>query len=386
MVASVIAPPATVPSTPTIAPPRVAAIDAARAVAALMMVQGHTVDALLDVSYRETMAFHLWTVVRGLTPSMFIFLAGCALGFTAFRLGSSAAPVRWSKRLGRSLLLLVLGYAMHFPAENFAKLWIIAPQEWRGFFAVDVLQCIGVMLAALSALAVAARARGRFIALSLAFCAAIVVLSPYMWNQAWPGLPSPLAAYLTGAAGSLFPLFPWCAYGALGAAVGAALTIRRSAAAWVALAATGSLLLLTGVAARRVGWDGWAAGATAPISPSQFLLQAGWVSMILGTIALAIGRVSCAARSRLVESIGRESLLIYAVHICLVYGSPWGGGLRQWLGPTLSPAAAAGCVVLVLVSVGGLATAWHRLKQTQPTLAVRLRWATALMLGLILLA
>ncbi len=42
------------------------------------------------------------------------------------------------------------------------------------------------------------------------------------------------------------------------------------------------------------------------------------------------------------HSLAQESLIIYFVHICILYGSTWNPGIRRWIGPTLAPLSALG--------------------------------------------
>jgi hypothetical protein len=92
-------------------------------------------------------------------------------------------------------------------------LYGMSEERWRSFLVVDVLQCIAVMLAMLQGLVLLARTPSRFAGGAAVACVAIVVLTPAMWRVDWiETLPLALAAYLSPASGSLFPLFPWGAY------------------------------------------------------------------------------------------------------------------------------------------------------------------------------
>jgi phosphoglycerol transferase MdoB-like AlkP superfamily enzyme len=76
-------------------------------------------------------------------------------------------------------------------------------------------------------------------------------------------------------------------------------------------------------------------------------------------------------------AVAQETLLIYFVHLCIVYGSVWNRGLVQAFGPTLGPGPTVMYVVLLLVAMGGLALYWNWWKHTKPRAA---RW-TALAVG-----
>jgi len=72
-------------------------------------------------------------------------------------------------------------------------------------------------------------------------------------------------------------------------------------------------------------------------------------------------------------------LLIYFVHLCVVYGSIWSPGLSQLYGATLSPIRVLVVVVVVLAAMTALAWQWNWLKHTSPH-AARLISIAALIL------
>src|SRR5687768_9715836 len=96
---------------------RLAFIDLTRVLAILMMIQGHTLDALLSIDYRATTGFYVWSFVRGLTSCLFLFLSGFLFTIVTYRrwplytadLGAIGSRVR------RYMVLLALGYLLHFP-------------------------------------------------------------------------------------------------------------------------------------------------------------------------------------------------------------------------------------------------------------------------------
>ena len=58
-------------------------IDAVRAFAILMMLQGHFIDTLLDVSYRDdhNTAFSIWKYFRGITAPTFFTISGLIFSY-----------------------------------------------------------------------------------------------------------------------------------------------------------------------------------------------------------------------------------------------------------------------------------------------------------------
>jgi hypothetical protein len=109
-------------------------------------------------------------------------------------------------------------------------------------------------------------------------------------------------------------------------------------------------------------------------SPNLFFLRAGLVLLVLGVIAHASRAAS--KPGVIVQALAHESLTIYTVHLCIVYGSVWNLGLAQLIGSTLSLPLALACVATLLISMMLLATAWYWCKKNKPALARQVRIGT----------
>ena len=79
-------------------------------------------------------------------------------------------------------------------------------------------------------------------------------------------------------------------------------------------------------------------------------------------------------------AIAQESLLIYFVHLCIVYGSVWSPGLAQFYGMTRTPGQMLLIVVLLIAAMTLLAWYWNWWKHTRPAWA---RWQ-AVAVGILL--
>ena len=363
---------------------RVAFLDRARLIATLMMVQGHTTDALLGSVHRSGLGFETWGVIRSLTSPTFLFVSGCVFGVVIVRqLGQGHFRDAALRRLRRFGFFLLLGYALHFPKANLAEFLAMNQGEWRVFLAIDTLQCIAASLALLQVAALLVHSRRAFVSVAVGLAVGFWALAPLVWWYAGGlGLPEPLVAYLSPAVSSLFPLFPWVSYVALGAAVGAMSgSTVEPARPLRQLAPLGVLLVVCAVGVRALGLESDAVIALSAARPSQMLLQLGIVCLLLSGLVLVSaaihrGRLAAAA------SVAQESLLIYVVHLCVVYGSPWNDGLRHAFGATLSPVAVTSTVVVMWMSMGALAVLWVRWKRVRPQEA---RVARNVTLGLLLL-
>jgi uncharacterized membrane protein len=277
------------------------------------------------------------------------------------------------------MFFLVLGYALHAPAGQFVEFATVGADSWRRFLAVDILQCIAVMLCTLQSMLWLTRVPRRFGLVAAAGCIAVLALTPAAWRVDWTmWLPAALAPYLSSATGSAFPLLPWGAYVLLGAFLGERYTCHG---ALDPLRFAKRVLLGGGVAFVTASFI----GARIPLepfgptefwysSPNLFLLRAGLVLILLGLIAHASRRVS--KPGPIVRALAHESLTVYTVHLCIVYGSVWSPGLAQLVGPTLPLPLAIVCVVGLLATMMLLAAGWYTCKRTRPDLARQVRIGT----------
>lgn len=354
---------------------RVVFVDLARALAIVLMVAGHTSSALLAAEYRAGPWFEVWTFQRGLTSGLFLLLSGFAFSLATTR--HWPAHLRLSpavfRRVRRFLLFVVLGYGLHVPVLPASALATAGGAQWRAFLAVDVLQLIGVTLLALQALVFVLRSRRLFMLANFVVAAAIVAAAPAFWRgDGGAGVPLPMAAYLSPAAGSLFPLFPWAAYVFLGA--GAGQVYARWGAAHLGRYAVWAMLL-PGAALTAAGYTS-AAGSIA----SDVAIRTGACLLLLAVIAHASRYLT--QLPHVFGAVAQESLVVYFVHLCVVYGSIWNPGLASVYGGALPLGATALAALAVIGAMVALAWQWNRLKHVRPVAA---RWI-AVAAGVMLVA
>jgi uncharacterized membrane protein len=363
---------------------RVIFIDLARALAVVFMLYGHAVDALLDPSYRVGSWFEVWTFQRGLTSSLFLLLSGFAFSIATVRHWPSHLHISRSvlNRARRFSLFIILGYALHFPVPQFAEIWTVNDGRWRAFISVDVLQLIGLSFLFIQLLVLVSRTRRALTVVALTLATTVVLATPALWDVDWPArLPLWASSYLEPDTGSLFPLFPWIAYILLGVGVGQ-IYARWGASNLAAFAnkvllGGGVGLILAGSLMRPFQNVLFGSGQWSFIPP-EVLLRMGTCLLILGGIAHATGYI--ATLPRVFGAVAQETLLIYFVHLCIVYGSIWGPGLYQLYGTTLGPMQVLGVVLVLIASMTVLAWQWNWVKHASPKGA---RWISIAVLILL---
>jgi uncharacterized membrane protein len=369
---------------------RVIFIDLARALAVAFMLYGHTTSALLAPAYQAGRWYDIWQFQRGLTSSLFLLLGGFAFSIATTRHWGS--HLRWSpalvKRLRRFALFVVLGYALHLPASRFSAMLAVDESKWRAFLAVDVLQLIGVSFIAIQLLVLVARSRRVFMLVTLGLATVMVLFTPSIWEIDWTRrLPPFAAAYFSQASGSQFPLFPWMSFILLGAGLGQ-LYARwgasdLSAFAQRALIFPGVVLVCISYALRprTSQFFGFGPGN---FVPGEIMMRVGACLLILAAFAHLSRYIN--RLPHIFGAVAQESLLIYFVHLCIVYGSVWNAGLVQFYGASRTPLQTLALVVLVIGSMVLLAWYWNGFKHVRPKAARGVSYVVgaALVLRLIL--
>jgi uncharacterized membrane protein len=359
-------------------------IDLGRFLALVFMLYGHTVSALLAPAYQRGTWFDVWQVQRGLTSSLFLLLSGFAFSVATSRhWGSHQRFSRaFFKRIRRFVLFVVLGYALHFPVPRFSLLTTATDEQWRSFLAVDVLQLIGVTFVIVQSLVLLTRSRRVFTGAAFLLAATVLAVTHPVWAVDWSRLLPPwMAAYLSPASGSLFPLFPWASYVLFGAALGQIYVgwgaARLSSYAGYVLLIPGTVLAVGAWLLASVDGAPWSADPW-NFMPIQVLNRIGLCLVLLSAIAYASQRMM--RLPRFFAFVAQETLLIYFVHLCIVYGSIWSGGLLQAFGPSLGPGDTVMWVLILLASMGALGWYWHWLKHSRPRAAA---WTMAGAAGLL---
>lgn len=328
-------------------------IDMARAVAILLMLEGHFVDVTLAEEWRVAghPAYEIWNYVRGMTAPMFFTVTGLIF---AYLLSGAPEPGFWKvNRVRRGLLraaeLMIWGYLLQV---NLRKIPADLRGEWDPWLqAFHVLQCIALGLLAMIVIFGLFRRAGPWV-LAAAYAAAawfIFMLAMLLTNATgWlpTGAPEWLQNSIKGPQ-SNFPVAPWLGFTFYGAALGV-LVRHRAGLGEGGVSAIGFLGI--GLVLRLVGWaldpflgklaldlTGW----TAPPVALPWMLHArvGEILILLGVLVWIENRFRPGASW--FQTIGRNTFPIYVAHVVVLYGGIFGIGLDLWLENSLNPWQAA---------------------------------------------
>ncbi|MBT8293970.1 MAG: DUF1624 domain-containing protein, partial [Eudoraea sp.] len=119
-------------------------IDAMRAWAILMMLQGHFVDGLLENAFRDpdSLVYTIWKYFRGITAPVFFTVSGFIFTYLLIRVPEKGFDnPRIKKGIRRGIQLLFIGYLLRLNIFGLLK-----GQIYESFFLVDVLHIIGLSI------------------------------------------------------------------------------------------------------------------------------------------------------------------------------------------------------------------------------------------------
>jgi hypothetical protein len=330
-------------------------LDWLRGLGAVVMLQGHVFHSFLKPELRDGAPFMLSQFVGGMPPAIFLFLTGITLAFlmdSTERKGM--APLeRVVIALRRSGYLFLLAFAFRL------QLWIFgASAPWTDLLRVDILNCMGLAVAIMSVMALFAT--GERIRLCAVLGLGIAVVSPWITQIDWSWAPPLVRSYIVPDYNS-FGFFPWAAYLVFGVSAGSILrTISAESTErvmqWTAL--LGGALILTCEYFANLPFSIYAKSEFWLNSPAQVLIKLG-VTLLLAAMAFLWTRYGAKEGWSWVRQLGTTSLLVYWVHIELVYGR-WLYFLKNNL-TVAQTVAATISVILLMLAISRAKTQRHRL-------------------------
>jgi uncharacterized membrane protein len=331
-------------------------IDWVRGVGAIIMLQGHAFDSFIRPDLRPGGAYTLSQFAGGMPPAIFLFLTGVTLAFLMDSTERKGMPPRerFLTALGRSRYLFLLAFAFRLQLFIFGF-----PANWQDLFRVDILNCMGLSMA-LMAVTTLARTRDRaWISVAMGF--AVFFLAPLVSQIGWQRVPFLARDYIAPGYGS-FSFFPWGGYLAFGVGMGSLIRIVKEDASHRLMQATalaGGTLVLAGQYFAGAPYTLYAKSEFWLNSPAQTLAKLG-ATLLLVVVAFVWTRYGSSGGWSWVRQFGITSLLVYWVHIELVYGHAlWFLKNKLTVPETVLTAAA---LVLLMLALSTAKTYWHRVR------------------------
>ncbi len=340
-----------------------------RAFAVLQMVQGHTTDVLLSNVYRDMSNpfFAVWFFMRGMTAPIFMFTAGTVFTYL-FRLSKEPFEInpRVSKGIKRFLLLVCLGYLLRYPTATIISFTEITEQSWHTFFVVDVLQSIGFGILFLLTLAyISEKLKLNDYAVFTIAGIIFFAVSPFFEKIDWlQFLPRFLAGYFYSGTGSLFPLFPWCGFVIFGGVLGSYLANHpkvfktKKFSLWLGI--TGAILMAAFAVSQLIYQNYYHESLYWLSSYSILFQRIGFVLMMNSLVSFI--SLTMESIPRFLILVGRNTLLIYIVHLIILYGSAWNPGLSILFNKSFTAWQTFATALTMILLMSAMVLIIHKLK------------------------
>lgn len=318
-------------------------LDWTRGLAVLIMIECHAFNSFCRMDLRQGGPYVLSQFVGGMAAVLFLFLAGVTFAFQMDRLDRQcvSATRRLMTLLRRAGYILVMAFL--FRATNW--LFSLPNPPWRALLKVDILNCMAAAMAALAIVTLSPAAfRARVAALA---GLGIAAASPLVSGGDWSHFPAVVRDYLVADHGR-FAFFPWGAYLAFGVATGTILRrtpedVLERRMLWTLGAGFG--LIFGAQYFSNIPYSIYARSDFWVDSPALIIIRLG-VTLVMLAAAFLWTEFAMAPRWSWMQSLGKTSLMVYWVHVLLVYN--WVNPLRRSLSIAQTVAATLAVMGLML--------------------------------------
>ncbi len=341
-------------------------IDAMRAWAILMMLQGHFIDGLLDTVFRDNtdLTYNIWKYFRGITAPVFFTVSGFIFTYLLIRVPQKGMQnPRIQKGLKRGLQLIFIGYLLRTNLFG-----ILDGHIYDAFYLVDVLHCIGLSLLGIIGIYLISQKGNKSLLplLLIGVTAVLFLFEPIYKEWSFGLLPQALANYFTKANGSVFTIIPWFGYTTFGAFMSVLFTRYKSYRYLYEYAITSCLLVGLGLIFFSSDFLSGLSELTG-VSVFKQIAMNNYLFIRLGDVFLVFA-VFMLFRSLMTNStvlkIGQSTLSIYIIHFIILYGSFTGLGLYRFFHHELSPVIALTGAILFMVICAFTALQYEKHKAT----------------------
>lgn len=329
-------------------------LDWTRGMAATIMLQGHVFHSFVRPELRDSGPYVISQFIGGIAPAIFLFLTGVTLAFMMHGMERKAASRkdRLIAVFRRAGYLGLLAMAFRFQLFLFGYPHSPATDLLR----VDILNCMAlaiVTVAGMSLLTTAQRVHAGVIAGGL-----IAVASPLI-SLIPPGAMPPIVRMYLAPDANYFSFFPWASFLAFGATAGSVLRLVKDdqmhrVMQWSAILGFG--LILSGQYFSNIPYSLYPAVDFWLNSPGLIFIKLG-VIMVLLAVTFLWTHHGAGEGWSWVRQLGTTSLLVYWVHIELVYGR-WFGFWKENL--TVSQCVLASItLILAMIALSYARTNWR---------------------------
>jgi uncharacterized membrane protein len=332
-------------------------LDWMRGLALVIMIQVHVFNSFARTDVRNGGVYSLAVFAGGMAGPLFLFMAGMTFAFQMDRLEhrEPRAARRWLACLRRAGYIWAIAYLIRL--TDWVGSWGHA--GWSEILRVDILNSMGLAMAAFSLAAVATD--GRRIRWVLVAAVGIAAVSPLVANWNWDTVPDVVRQYLQAGYGrGHFPFFPCASYLGFGMTAGAAVRLTEAARMdrlmqWAALIGGGSIL--AGQYVSNLPYAVYPKSNFWTDNPTLIAIRVG-VSLVMLAGCYTWTAYCAGSGWSWMQCLGRNSLMVYWVHLILVYGP-----LTAALQKALSIPATALATLAAIAAMVAMSALWQWWKQ-----------------------
>jgi uncharacterized membrane protein len=332
---------------------RITALDLARFLAMVMMIQGHAISALTSTSQIDITQFpwDIWNFIRGLTAPVFLTVSGAVHVFANKR--DSEGKLKSStikRRIQIAISLIIIGYALQFPAKDIYDLFYVSKDNWAFFFRANILQIFGFSLLFLLLTFILTKNDKSLKIVSIIIGTLITILTPFVFHINWFSvLPIAIAPYFSVKTGSLFTFFPYTAYIFFGTALGVVLKNlepdKRTNFLYKNGIRIGLVLLVIGYPLFFYFEAHHGPDYLRISNIGMIIIRLGYVFSFL-TFTSYLHRKTMKL-TKYYNIFGRRALFIYVTHLIILYGTPAFNSLAKSYENSIS----LGYVILITIFI-----------------------------------
>ncbi|NHF59816.1 DUF1624 domain-containing protein [Flavobacteriaceae bacterium TP-CH-4] len=326
-------------------------IDAMRAWAILMMLQGHFIDGLLDPIFRDNnnIVFSIWKYFRGITAPVFFTVSGFIFTYLLVRGDKTGLEnPRVRKGVRRGLQLLFIGYLLRMNLFG-----LLQGEVYDSFYLVDVLHCIGLSILGIIGVYLLTNQLKKNVFPSILFGITTML---FLFEPAYKGmqlefLPQAIANYFTRVNGSVFTIFPWFGYATFGGFLSLLFTKYRSHKYLYPTAITLSIAIGSGL----ILYSSDLFLSISRVTDIQLFADIyfnNYLFIRLGDVFLVFATfmsIRSLLKNSTILKIGQSTLSIYVIHFIILYGSFTGLGLYAFFNHSLHPVTAISGALIFMV-------------------------------------
>ncbi|MHB1686405.1 MAG: heparan-alpha-glucosaminide N-acetyltransferase domain-containing protein [Ignavibacteriaceae bacterium] len=318
-------------------------VDLLRGWALLVMFEVHSFNVLLKPALQKTDWFNNLNFVNGLVAPSFLFISGFAFVLSTQKNLDELRKFgkKFWLKISRIVLIFLVGYSLHIPFLSIRLIHERATREMLlAAYNVDILQCIATGLLFVFAARLIFKSNKHYNIFLIVSFFVVVFISPLFWQIDFTKfLPPFFADYFNANNGSYFPLFPWMAFLLAGAIICPYYLEAREKGSeknfiylvtlsGLGLAFAGHFFLSDVFQLNNI---------LVKPHPAFFMQRLGYVLFLFGLCWYYAEKRQ--TKSSFVLDVGRESLLIYWLHLQVLYrhvlhgenvASIYGGTFNIW--------------------------------------------------------